>query len=136
MSDEKKIDEKIASLLNKKGKDKILIIILIGVLLMVAAMPTKKTADSYSSSLTGINSINDSKTSDYSEKLEDILSNVEGVGKVKALVKTDEDENVLGVMVVCEGGGDRIIVNNITEAVNSLLGVPAHRIKVMKMSNN
>ena len=52
LSDEKKIDEKIASLLNKKGKDKILIIILIGVLLMVAAMPTKKTADSYSSSLT------------------------------------------------------------------------------------
>ena len=39
-----------------------------------------------------------------------------------------------GVLVVCEGGDDKNLVAYITDAINGLLGVPVHKIKVMKMS--
>lgn len=40
-----------------------------------------------------------------------------------------------GVIVVCEGGGNQELISDITIAVNGLLNVPVHKIKVMKMSN-
>ena len=41
---------------------------------------------------------------------------------------------IRGVLVVAQGGGDPVIVQNITEAVMALFGIEAHKIKVMKMS--
>ena len=43
---------------------------------------------------------------------------------------------VEGVIVVCEGGDNKILVSDITNAVESILGVPVHKIKVMKMYQN
>ncbi|MDO5382603.1 MAG: stage III sporulation protein AG [Eubacteriales bacterium] len=40
-----------------------------------------------------------------------------------------------GVIVVCEGGDNQELVSDIITAVNGLLNVPVHKIKVMKMSN-
>ena len=49
-------------------------------------------------------------------------------------VKTNDTKEVTGVLVVCEGGDDKNLVAYITDAINGLLGVPVHKIKVMKMS--
>lgn len=38
-----------------------------------------------------------------------------------------------GVLVIAQGADDATVVNEITEAVMALFGVPAHKIKVMKM---
>ena len=43
---------------------------------------------------------------------------------------------VEGVIVVCEGGDNKILVSDITNAVESILGVPVHKIKVMKINQN
>lgn len=48
--------------------------------------------------------------------------------------KTNDTKEVTGVLVVCEGGDDKNLVAYITDAINGLLGVPVHKIKVMKMS--
>lgn len=41
---------------------------------------------------------------------------------------------VEGIIVVAEGGGDGTVASEITAAVEALLDVPAHKIKVLKMS--
>ncbi|NBJ91692.1 stage III sporulation protein AG [Parablautia muri] len=40
---------------------------------------------------------------------------------------------VAGVVVSAEGGGDAQIVKNITEAIQALFGIGAHKIKIVKM---
>ena len=49
-------------------------------------------------------------------------------------MKNENMPEVEGVMIVAQGGGDGVIAANITSAVESLLGVPVHKIKVLKMS--
>ncbi len=179
------------NLLNKFGKDKILILILAGVLLMVVTLPTGKTSQSKESAT--VSEESDSMSVDmyeeYVEKrLEKVLSSVDGVGKVKVMLSvknssekvlakdetysdsssndvsgTDSSENVDtekisthifydtsdgsrpyvvmenmpvvdGAIIVCEGGDNKELVNDITNAVYGLLNIPVHKIKVMKMS--
>lgn len=195
----KKINEKIFALfLNKSGKEKITIVVLIGVLLLVISLPTKKNSTGGDTGspqgLSGQNTaaaLNEpADYEDYIEtKLKNILAQVEGVGKVNVVVTlkstsekilaTDEEyaqeqleetdssggsrssgttsgsstnifydtsqgsqpyvklENmpeVEGIIIVAQGGGDGTVASNITSAVEALLGVPAHKIKVLKMS--
>ena len=121
-------------MLNKTKRDKIFIVILAGVLMMVIAMPTKSS----SSKAVTSGSIYSGSSGDYDQtlgkELEEMLGNIEGVGTVKVLLKTSDEREVTGVMVVCEGGDDKNLVAYITDAINGLLGVPVHKIKVMKMS--
>ncbi len=121
-------------MLNKTKRDKIFIVILAGVLMMVIAMPTKSS----STQTVTTGSIYSDSSGDYDQtlgkELEEMLGNIEGVGEVKVLLKTSDEREVTGVMVVCEGGDDKNLVAYITDAINGLLGVPVHKIKVMKMS--
>ena len=42
---------------------------------------------------------------------------------------------VEGVIVIAEGGGNAVVARNITEAVQALFGVEAHKIKIMKRAD-
>ena len=168
------------NLLNKFGKDKILILILAGVLLMVVTLPTGKTSQSKESATVSeeSDSLSVDMYEEYVEKrLEKVLSSVDGVGKVKVMLSVkNSSEKVLakdetysdssskdtekisthifydtsdgsrpyvvmenmpvvdGAIIVCEGGDNKELVNDITNAVYGLLNIPVHKIKVMKMS--
>ena len=112
-------------LLNKTRKDKIFIVILAGILMMVIAMPTKSSsAKSYTTGPV-ISTGSEDYEKNLGEELQQMLENTDGVGKVKVLVKTNDTK---------EGGDDKNLVAYITDAINGLLGVPVHKIKVMKMS--
>ena len=82
---QEKFQKIIKNILNKSGKDKILIVILTGVLLLIVTIPTKKSADIKSDTVT-----TEHTSTNYEEyiedKLENILSKVDGVGKVKVVV--------------------------------------------------
>lgn len=189
----KKITEKIfTSFLNKSGKEKITIIVLIGVLLLVVSLPVKNNNNSTAeeTSLAQSTSGEPVDYEDYIEtKLKGILTQVEGVGKVNVVVtlkstsekilatddsysqeqleetdssggsrrssttsgsstnifydtsqgsqpyvKLENMPEVEGIIIVAQGGGDGTVASNITSAVEALLGVPAHKIKVLKMS--
>ena len=52
--------------------------------------------------------------------------------EIPYVTETIEPE-ITGVLVVAQGAGDAVTVNEITEAVMALFGVEAHKIKVMKM---
>ena len=177
--------------MNKFGTDKILIVILAGVLLMAAAFPSGHSSASKESSTTAIESesMSTDMYEEYVEKrLEKILADVDGVGKVKVMLsirnstekvlakdetysesekkeasdgssnETNDTQNISthifydtsdgsrpyvvmenmpvidGAIIVCEGGDNKELVNDITNAVYGLLNVPVHKIKVMKMS--
>ena len=48
-------------------------------------------------------------------------------------VQKEKLPTVVGVVIVAEGGGNATVISNISEAVEALLPVEAHRIKVVKM---
>ena len=40
-----------------------------------------------------------------------------------------------GVLVIAEGGENAVVIQNITEAIQALFGVEAHKIKIMKRTD-
>lgn len=144
--------ENIISRLRSMGPGQWIILLLLGLLLAVAAMPvsdqthqdqTQKSlfSDTVGGKETGTIQVEKSR---LEEKLEALLESVEGVGKVQVIVMSDENNEtqafsrsnavqVTGVLVSAEGGGDPVVVKNIQEAVMSLFQLEAHKIKVMKM---
>ena len=49
-------------------------------------------------------------------------------------IKKELSPEIEGVLVVADGGGNAVVVENITGAVQALFGVDTHKIKVMKRS--
>ena len=75
------------------GKDKLLILIMIGVLFVIISLPTKSssgTSTSKPSTTTTTSNTSTTDTTDYEEyleqKIESLLVKVQGVGKVKVMV--------------------------------------------------
>lgn len=53
-------------------------------------------------------------------------------GSSQPYVSKELAPEIEGVVVIAEGGDDAVTVRNITEAVQALFGVEAHKIKIMK----
>lgn len=58
-----------------------------------------------------------------------------GSGGADGLVETVQTPHVLGVAVVCEGGGTAAVQNRVTALVEALTGVGANHITVAKMAS-
>ena len=65
------------------------------------------------------------------QRLENILSQMQGIGEVHAMITYKQDNQVEGVVVVAEGGEQGVIVQKITEVVRALFDVDSHKIKVI-----
>ena len=77
-------------------------------------------------------------------RLEELLSNVEGVGKVEVIIMTGDEGNtdsfsisskneVTGVLVAAQGAGRAVTVQNIQQAIMALFQIDANKIRIMKM---
>lgn len=83
--------------------------------------------------------------------LQDVISQIEGAGTTKVLLtmensveyvylddsttKTKEIEPVIrGVLVVCEGGDDPVVVERITDAVTKALDISTAKVCITKLS--
>lgn len=60
---------------------------------------------------------------------------LEADGESRPYVQKEKLPSIEGVIVVAEGGGNSRIVSEISEAVEALFSVEAHKIKVVKMSS-
>lgn len=58
---------------------------------------------------------------------------VESGDETYPYIQKEKLPTVEGVVVVAEGGGNSVVISNISESVKALLPVEAHRIKVVKM---
>jgi stage III sporulation protein AG len=133
-----KIRDRIKKL---KGTDW-LILLLVGVLLLIVAIPSgsSKQEDTKQAEYNSIWEEQEDNGEEYDrsleEELEEILSSMEGVGKVKVMItfKNDSQSEVEGVLVVAEGGGNAVVCSDILSAVQSLFSLEAHKITIVKMS--
>lgn len=107
-------------------KNQWLILLLVGILLVVIAIPTKSETEE--------KSVVDSKnwsTSETEQRLENILSQMQGIGEVHVMITYKQENEVEGVVVVAEGGEQGVTVQKITEVVRALFDVDSHKIKVI-----
>ncbi|MBP3462819.1 MAG: hypothetical protein J6J72_04395 [Tyzzerella sp.] len=125
------MESKLAKLLPKKNSW--MILLLVGVLLVVIAIPTK--TDSEEGSLLRYDET-DQNTTDMEKRLENLLEQMQGVGEVHTMITYQKDDSVEGIVIIAEGGGDAVIVRNITEVVRALFSVDSHKIKVIEKNQN
>lgn len=178
----------------KIGKDQWLIVFLVGILLLVIAVPSDCGASAGSGEKKPVAQEADESDADNYEdvlerRLEQVLSSMDGVGRVEVMItlkdegesvvekdvstngdtQTDTDgegnvteqmkserseetvyssqssdgepfvsrqivPNIEGILIVAEGGADTKVAKNISEAVEALFGLEAHKIKVVKMN--
>ncbi len=75
---------------------------------------------------------------EYAKRLEEILSGVEGVGKMKIMVSCENEGNsvrVKGVAIICQGGNNPEAVKDIIGIVGAVCGIASNRIYVANMEN-
>lgn len=107
-------------------KNQWLILLLVGILLVVIAIPTKSGSEEK-----GVVDSKDWSTSETEQRLENILSQMQGIGEVHVMITYRQENEVEGVVVVAEGGEQGVIVQKITEVVRALFDVDSHKIKVI-----
>ena len=194
--------ERLKTWKKKLTKENMAIMALLGILLMVIAIPVKKTETQKDQTAAPENNSIASGTQEteeegnpggyageLEERLESLLASMEGVGNVKVMVTLDSsreqvvekdipstmdttketdstggsrdvinsrqeettvyvtdsagnktpyvskirEPSIEGVTVVAQGGGNAVIQKNITEVIQALFGIEAHKIKVVKM---
>lgn len=104
----------------KINKNHLVLFLLVGILLIVIAIPTDS------------GEIRTAAGTSLESRLEKVLGQMSGVGEVSVMITYQEDENVEGVAIVAEGGDNAVVVRNITEVVQALFNVDSHKIKVIK----
>lgn len=102
------------------NKQQLLILLCVGILLVVIAIPTKQDKAS------GV------VNTDLESRLEEMLSKIEGSGEVHVMITMDEDETVQGIAVSAQGGDNSVVIGEITEVVKALFDIETHKIKVIK----
>ena len=123
-----KIIEKFLS--DKKRKPLIYIILAVGILMLVCANnPMREFSYHTEPEKTQVNFT-------LKEEVQDILSQVEGVGEVSVMISYDADsdkgENICSVLVVADGGKNAGVKEKILRAVKAALGVEAHKIEILE----
>ena len=110
-----------------------MILLLVGVLLVVIAIPTKTESKKSTLDIYKENSQNET---DMEKRLENLLRQMYGVGEVHTMITYRDDEQVEGIVIIADGGGDAVTVRNITEVVRALFDVDSHKIKVIEKNQN
>lgn len=110
-------------------KNQWLVLLLVGILLVVIAIPTKSNTEQETS--WGISDENDANATEMEKRLESILGQMQGIGEVHVMITYQQETQVEGIVVVAEGGDNGVTIQKITEVVQALFDVDAHKIKVI-----
>lgn len=92
-------------------------------------IPNSKSSTSEADADGGSRSINEYEGKESTVYLTDSAGN-----QIPYVVKRIEP-SIEGIMVVAQGGGNAIVNKNITDAIQALFGVEAHKIVVVKMKS-
>ena len=66
------------------------------------------------------------------EQLCAILSSIEGAGQVEVMMEYDSKDQVSGVIILAEGGGNPVVARNLTQGVATLYSIPASGVIVFE----
>ena len=114
-------------------KNQWFIVLLIGILLVVIALPTKDRTNFQTDS-----EYNETEVyaTNLEKRLESMLHKMKGVGDANVMITFHEDETVEGIVVIAEGADNAVVVRNITGVVQALFDVDSHKIKVIERKQN
>ncbi len=98
----------------------------------VYAKELKSSYDSYKD-ITGDAA---NKTQEKNDLSEEYLLVENADGRHQALLTTQIEPKVKGVIVVCDGAENAIVAEQVTSAVTTALDIPAHRVCVIKLSES
>ena len=124
--------------LKKYGLDKIILVVLAGILLLILAVPSGG-----SDGASGESSTEASYTEELEQRLVKILEKTYGEGTIDVMITVSDieatyfeegKESVEGVLVVAAAADDERAVADIISAVTALFDVPTHKVKVLKMN--
>ena len=104
----------------KTNRKQLGILLCIGILLIVIAIPSEKQTQITKQS------------NDLESRLEGILSQIEHIGEVHVMITMDDEDEVQGIAVAAEGGDRAVVAKEIVEVVRALFDIESHKIKVIK----
>ena len=111
----------------KENKKIIIVVLLIAILIgAVYLIDKSKKTTSYTAST-------NTQKSATEIKLSGILSNIEGVGNTDVMI-TENDGEILGVVIVCEGANNLMTRSNILNAVSTALKIDKKIIAIYSMT--
>ncbi|MGN0242495.1 MAG: hypothetical protein ACI4CT_00390 [Lachnospiraceae bacterium] len=124
-------------------ENKWILMVLAGIIILVLAMPGSSSDTKSSSFLDGSSSSN-SELEHMEQRIGEALSMIDGIGKTKVVLSTQQETNELfgsssqpeisGALIITQSADNDRVVSQITEVMEALFGVPAHKIIVMKMN--
>lgn len=139
-------------LTKKWKKENFLVFLLLGVLVLVAAWPMEKSTLKGNAAGTGTDVMQ--TTEGYGERdayvtglehaLSELLASMEGVGENQVMITMKDvggnsylsggsRQEIEGVAVSAKGAGNGKVAKNISEVIQALFGLDAHKIKIAKM---
>ena len=148
---QEKVQKENGSLLKKLRwrKENFLVILLLGVLLFVTVWPVEKSSTTDSAlTFPGYGESTDDTRETYvvslEHSLEELLSTMEGVGDNKVMItlkpstrnscfSSASTMEIEGVVVCAKGAANGKVAKNISEVIQALFGLEAHKIKIAKM---
>ena len=104
------------------------IVLLVGVLLMVIALPTQKNTQQSDDTKGYLNAYN---STELEQRLENLLENMRNVGDVRVMITEQRSGEIEGIVVLAEGGENAVVIRQVTEVVQALFPIDAHKIKVI-----
>ncbi len=127
--------------LKKLGAKNLLLLLIAGIILLICSFPnlfrtgredTEKQSAGADATVERHLSLTDE------ERLEVLLSNVEGVGRVETMIflQPSGAGDIEGIVVVAEGASSGKTASYILDATEALFGIPKHKIIVLPMKNN
>ena len=106
-------------------KNQWIVLLLVGILLVVIAIPT-------SSDISVEPSTDEWNTSEMEKRLETILDQMKGIDEPRVMITYKNETEVEGIVVVTKNGGNPLLIQRITDVVRALFDVDAHKIKVIE----
>ena len=110
----------------KQNKKIIIVVLLIAILIGAVYLINKSTKSS-------TNTAGNSTRSETENKLTGILSHIEGAGNTDVMI-TENDGEILGVVIVCEGANNLMTRSNILNAVSTALKIDKKIIAIYSMT--
>jgi stage III sporulation protein AG len=119
--------------LKSMGQEKILLLLLAGIAMIAFSYPMENLINQTSSNNASTIEESQLQTNNDEQRLAQILSKTEGIGKVEVMVTTNQESSEIeGVLILASGADNTKIKTQIYETVQALFGVPLHKIKVLK----
>lgn len=125
----------------KIGIKNLVLLLIAGVLLLICTFPglfrsKQEETEKQKTDSNGTVERNLSLTDE--ERLEVLLSSVDGVGRVKTMIflKPSGGGGIEGIVIVAEGASSGKTAAYILDATEALFGIPKHKIIVLPMKNN